>query len=84
MKNKKYTDFESWFDELESYGLRSERFYDTLDAFTSKEALYASMKLWLEAAFNSARQKRYGCTFPDCFCVAETCEYVPKITRNPI
>lgn len=43
--------FDEYFHELEGYCLRSERFYETLDAFTSKEALAASMRLWLEAAF---------------------------------
>lgn len=43
--------FNEYFNELEGYSLRSERFYASLDAVTSKEALAASMKLWLEAAF---------------------------------
>lgn len=43
--------FNEYFNELEGYCLRSERFYESLDAFSNKEALAASMKLWLEAAF---------------------------------
>jgi len=43
--------FLEYFNELEGYALRSERFYDSLNAFTNKEALAASMVLWLEAAF---------------------------------
>ena len=43
--------FQEYFHELEGYTLRSERFYDSLNAFTNKEALAASMVLWLEAAF---------------------------------
>lgn len=43
--------FLEYFHEVESYSLRSERFYESLDAFTNKEALARSMVLWLEAAF---------------------------------
>ncbi len=44
--------FNEWFNELEGYSLRSERFLDSLDAFTSKEALAKSMILWLKAAYD--------------------------------
>lgn len=43
--------FEEYFHEPEGFGLRSERFHESLDAFSNKAALAASMKLWLEAAF---------------------------------
>lgn len=43
--------FNEYFHELEGFCMRSERFHESLDAFTSKEALAASMRLWLEAAF---------------------------------
>jgi hypothetical protein len=43
--------FKEWFNEVELYGLRSERFYDSLTQFKSQEALYANMLLWLEAAY---------------------------------
>lgn len=43
--------FDEYFNEVENYSLRSERFYDSFDNFTNKQALAASMKLWLEAAF---------------------------------
>ncbi len=43
--------FNEYFHELESYATRSERFYESLGAFTSQEALAASMVRWLEAAF---------------------------------
>ena len=45
------TKFQQYFHEQEGFGLRSERFYDSLEAFSNKPALTASMKLWLEAAF---------------------------------
>jgi hypothetical protein len=43
--------FQQYFHEPEGFGLRSERFYDSLDAGGVQPALAASMKLWLEAAF---------------------------------
>lgn len=43
--------FLEYFHEVESYSLRSERFYESLHAFTNKDALAKSMTLWLEAAF---------------------------------
>jgi hypothetical protein len=43
--------FQLYFHESEGFGLRSERFYDSMEAFSNKPALAASMKLWLEAAF---------------------------------
>ena len=46
-----YQKFDEYFNEVENYSLRSERFYDSLENFTNKQALAASMKLWLEAAF---------------------------------
>ena len=43
--------FWEYFHEQEGFGLRSERFYDSLEAFSNQAALAASMKLWLQAAF---------------------------------
>lgn len=43
--------FREYFNELEGYGLRSERFYGTLDTHTSKKDLADSMTQWLEAAY---------------------------------
>ena len=81
---KKYKDFDSWFQEPEGYGLRAERFYDSLDQISNKQALDDSMRLWLEAAFNAARVKQRGCKFPDCLCIGDSCSYTLKVIRNPI
>ena len=43
--------FQQYFHEQEGFASRSERFYDSLDAFSKKERFYDSMELWLEAAF---------------------------------
>lgn len=43
--------FDDWFNELEAFGLRSERFFDSLDQFKSKESLQANLIIWLKAAY---------------------------------
>lgn len=61
--------FDKWFNELEGYGFRSERFYCDLDSFGisyknqdfNREKYYESqimMKKWLEAAFEVGKQCR--------------------------
>ena len=47
--------FEEWFHELESYGLKSERFYESLGAFNDKQALAISMVAWLKAAYYAGK-----------------------------
>jgi hypothetical protein len=47
--------FEDWFHQLEAYGLKSERFYESLDAFTDKRALAISMVAWLRAAYYAGK-----------------------------
>ena len=49
---KTYDKFEDWFHELESYGYRSERFYDEILMMTPERAVE-----WLRAAWDSARIK---------------------------
>jgi hypothetical protein len=43
--------FDDWFNEQEAFGLRSERFFDSLDQFKSKEGLQANLIIWLKAAY---------------------------------
>ena len=47
-------EFDEWFHQLEGFHLKSERFYESLDAF-SKEALAISMVKWLETAFYAGK-----------------------------
>ena len=47
--------FEDWFHQIEAYGLKSERFYESLDAFTDKRALAISMVEWLKAAYYAGK-----------------------------
>ena len=51
----KYEKFEDWFDEIENYGMRNERFFDSLDQFKTKKAYNANLVLWLRAAFNCGK-----------------------------
>lgn len=55
---KEYDTFEDWFDEIENYGMRNERFFESLDQFTSQAAYNANLVLWLRAAFDSARLEK--------------------------
>lgn len=48
------TDFNEWFNELEGFHIKSERFYESLTAF-SNDALAISMVKWLETAFEAGR-----------------------------
>ena len=47
-----YDIFEDWFDELESFSLRSERFFEVLDQGAPRN----DMVLWLIAAFDAGRE----------------------------
>lgn len=53
----KYETFEDWFDEVENYGTRSERF---LSVLPDDIMLSDSMILWLRAAFDCGREKDYN------------------------
>ena len=47
-----YDTFEDWFDELESFSPRSERFFEVLDQGSPRN----DMVLWLIAAFDAGRE----------------------------
>lgn len=50
-----YNTFEDWFCEIENYGTRGERFWDSLEGFQSDLGKEANHIVWLKAAFDSAR-----------------------------
>lgn len=50
-----YEKFEDWFDEIENYGTRSERF---LSILPNDIMMSDSMILWLRAAFECGRMER--------------------------
>jgi hypothetical protein len=51
-----YDKFEDWFDELEAYGLRSERFWWYV--CNKDQALHSKMRQWLEAAFEAGQTSK--------------------------
>ena len=43
--------FENWFHEVESSGLKSERFYEEINYYRTREAQAKLMLKWLKAAY---------------------------------
>jgi hypothetical protein len=57
-------EFDAWFEELEGYSFRSERFYDDFD-YASKTKDYKIIIQWLKTAFETGYevgQQIYGGT----------------------
>lgn len=52
---EKYTEFEDWWNEVESFSLRSERFHESMQQF-SESGKIVNFELWLRAAFDAARK----------------------------
>lgn len=53
--NEKYVTFTDWFDEVENFGLRSDRFFNHLYCVNlDKRERY--MREWLEAAWEEGRR----------------------------
>ena len=75
----RYKQFEDWFNEQESYGLRSERFF-SLVPFRAREA--ELLGKWLEAAFNAGREEKKHCKYPNCDCPDNNCVRTIVLNRN--
>lgn len=54
----KYPQFDDWFLEIENYGTRAERFYESIDNFHSELGQIANMLVWLQAAFECGRMSK--------------------------
>lgn len=54
-KDYEYEKFEDWFDELESFSLRSERFFSDVPIGAKEPRLLID---WLRAAFESGRETK--------------------------
>jgi hypothetical protein len=52
--SNQYPTFDDWWNEVESFGLRSERFHESMTQF-SDTGKPVNVELWLRAAFESAR-----------------------------
>ena len=50
---KKYETFDHWFQEIENYGMRMERFYDEFGQYTGRERMIE----WLRAAWECSREE---------------------------
>ena len=48
-------EFQTWFEEMEGYSFRSERFYDDFD-YAAKTGDYEMIVKWLRAAFKAAKE----------------------------
>jgi hypothetical protein len=58
MDHKQYINFEDWFDELESYSMRSERFFESLGQLKEGQLYQRNLILWLESAFQAGRESK--------------------------
>lgn len=50
-----YPEFGDWYTEIENYGMRCERLWESLDSFHSDLGKEANLILWLTAAFEAGR-----------------------------
>ena len=52
--------FEEWYWELEDgFRFRAERFFQSLDSFSSKEARNQNLSLWMQSAYEAAYKEGY-------------------------
>ena len=50
-----YETFEAWFNEIENYSFRSDRFFEHLDLLTNKLERNEFITNWMRAAFEAGR-----------------------------
>lgn len=50
-----YETFEDWFNEIENYSFRSERFFQHLELLTNELERNEFITNWMRAAFESGR-----------------------------
>ena len=53
---RKYKTFDDWFEEIENYGMRLERFHDEFSALDHIKR--QRMIEWLQAAWECAREQK--------------------------
>ena len=54
-----YAEFDRWFNEPESYGLRSERFYDLVNNTADPQKRFEIITQWMTAAFDAGRHPEH-------------------------
>jgi hypothetical protein len=57
MTKQQYNSFDDWWNEIENFSLRSERFFESMTQF-SATGKPVNMELWLRAAFDAARAQQ--------------------------
>ncbi len=58
MSEYHYNTFEDWFDELEKFSFRSERWTETMDMYSKKDIINTKAIEWLKAAFECGRMQK--------------------------
>lgn len=53
-----YEHFETWFDEVENYSFRSERFFQHLELLKTERERREFCESWLRAAFECGRMRK--------------------------
>ena len=53
-----YKEFEDWFLEIENFGARAERFYESLENVHTELGRISNGLLWLQAAFEAGRMSK--------------------------
>ena len=48
--------FETWFNQVEAYGLKSERFYDIVALHQNNPVYAESLVAWLRAAYEAGQE----------------------------
>ena len=56
-----YENFEDWFEELENFSFRSERFFQHLELVKSERERREFTENWLRAAFECGRMNQENC-----------------------
>ena len=54
--NEIYLNFEDWFDERESFDLRSDRFFNQLNNIYNQADQELFVRRWMEAAWEQGRR----------------------------
>jgi hypothetical protein len=54
INSQQYLTFEDWWNEIEGFAIRSERFHESMTQFSNTGKL-VNLELWLQAAFEAGQ-----------------------------
>jgi transposase len=87
----RYADFEDWFDEIENYGMRSERLHEEMQAMTPERMIEWLRAVWKcsreEVVYHEKYDAHYSPTaneWTESKCHDPTCEYCRKRPERPL